>query len=129
MSSQDVKESILEMVALRAPHGTRRSRVEIYMDILNVVNGPSLPTNIMYRTNLSWKPLQACLAHLKDLGLIKEYNGPIADRRIVKAYERTPEGEKMLNAYRSILEGLGSPSFLIFEEVRAGSKSNSIQPS
>jgi len=99
------------------------------MDILNVMNGPSLPTNIMYRTNLSWKPLQECLARLTELGLVKEYGGPIADRRIVKAYERTTEGEKVLGAYRSILEGLGSPSFLIFEQVRAGSKSNSISPS
>jgi len=50
----------------------RRSRVEIYLDILRASMKVHKPTRIMYSSNLSWKPLQEYLKNLKEMGLITE---------------------------------------------------------
>ena len=43
----------------------RRSRLEIYFDLLKVVeNGVIKPIRIMYKTNLSWKTLHEILSVL-----------------------------------------------------------------
>ena len=43
----------------------RRSRLEIYIDILECMQrGVESPTNIMYKANLSWIPLQEYLCSL-----------------------------------------------------------------
>ena len=45
--------------------GSKRSRLEIYLDILKVLRkGESRPTRIMYQSNLSWKPLTQILDSL-----------------------------------------------------------------
>jgi predicted transcriptional regulator len=45
--------------------GSKRSRLEIYLDILKVLRkGESRPTRIMYQSNLSWKPLMKILDSL-----------------------------------------------------------------
>ena len=49
----------------------KRSRLEIYLDVLKVIRqGTHKPTRIMYRTNLSWKPLMKILDSMLDQGLI-----------------------------------------------------------
>ena len=49
----------------------KRSRLEIYLDVLKVVRkGTHRPTRVMYRTNLSWKPLMKVLESMIDQGLI-----------------------------------------------------------
>ena len=51
----------------------KRSRLEIYLDILKVIRqGTHKPTRIMYRTNLSWKPLMKILDSMLDQGLINK---------------------------------------------------------
>ena len=45
--------------------GSKRSRLEIYLDVLKVLRkGESRPTRIMYQSNLSWKPLMKILDSL-----------------------------------------------------------------
>jgi predicted transcriptional regulator len=49
----------------------KRSRLEIYLDILKTISkGTRKPTRIMYRTNLSWKPLMLALDSMILQGLI-----------------------------------------------------------
>ena len=52
---------------------TRRSQMEIYMDILRAVaEGRRRPTHIMYRANLSWARLRRYLNFLVKQGLLEE---------------------------------------------------------
>jgi len=54
----------------------RRSRFEIYVDILNeIMDGVNKPTKIMYGANLSYKPLKEILHSMLDQGLITENAG------------------------------------------------------
>ncbi|MCD6530516.1 helix-turn-helix transcriptional regulator [Candidatus Bathyarchaeota archaeon] len=51
----------------------KRNRTEIYIDVLKTINaGVCKPTNIMYRSNLCWRPLKEILSELEALGLIKK---------------------------------------------------------
>ena len=50
---------------------SKRSRIEIYLDILQAIKkGVDKPTRIMYRTNLSWKPLMHVLDTMMEQELI-----------------------------------------------------------
>lgn len=49
----------------------RRSRLEIYMDVLRVVSeGECKPTLIMYRSNLSWRTCTRYINRLMKEGLL-----------------------------------------------------------
>lgn len=51
----------------------KRNRTEIYIDVLKAINaGVCKPTNIMYRSNLCWRPLKEVLNELEALGLIRK---------------------------------------------------------
>ena len=86
----------------------RRSRFELYIDILNEIkNGSKKPTQIMYGANLSWKPLQEMLESLVKQELIDEIEGLRKDKRTKKRYELTSKGVNVLRYYskaRSLLE-------------------------
>ena len=78
----------------------KRSRLEIYLDIPRVVrSGVHKPTRIMYRTNLSWNPLQEILRSMIAQGLIlmKE-----AGNR--KRYEITEKGRTALKYFNQVKE-------------------------
>ena len=80
----------------------KRSRLEIYFDVLRVVmKGVSKPTRIMYSANLSWNSLQGILQSLLDQGFIRE-------RRLKNSrrYEVTEKGENVLSFYRKAVAGL-----------------------
>ena len=78
----------------------RRSRFEIYVDILNEVKaGSNKPTQIMYRANLSWKPLQNILKSLLNQGLLCEMEEEIKDKRTKIRYELTQKGENVVRYY------------------------------
>ena len=50
----------------------KRSKLELYLEVLDAIDkGTRKPTRIMYRTNLSWKPLMKILEYLQDQSLIK----------------------------------------------------------
>jgi len=87
---------------------TRRSRVEVYIDILaRIKGGETLPTRIMYGVKLSWNILQSALKSLISQGLIEEYNEYKGNDRSKKFYRITEKGENVLkyfNRIDSILE-------------------------
>lgn len=78
----------------------KRSRLEIYLDLLKVINkGTRKPTRIMYRTNLSWKPLMKIIESMLTQGLItKNDNGKHTTYRI------TEKGKNVLNYFNEAME-------------------------
>lgn len=55
----------------------KRSRLEIFLDVLRVINnGTQKPTHIMYRSNLSWVPLNEVLESLLAQGLVIKEERP-----------------------------------------------------
>lgn len=78
--------------------GRRRSRLEIYIDILEVIErGVNKPTRIMFAVNLSWKYFKEMLSNLESWGLI--------ERRIEKDRELiyiTERGRRVLRTLKSL---------------------------
>lgn len=87
---------------------TRRSRFEIYVDILKeIMGGATKPTKIMYGANLSYKPLKEILRSMLDQGLITEHTGPSKDKRTKATYELTTKGVNVVRYYskaKSLIE-------------------------
>lgn len=80
----------------------RRSRLEIYFDLLKVVErGVDKPTRIMYSVNLSWKTLQDILSVLISKNFIREER-----IKSSKRYRITDKGRSALSYHRRSLEGL-----------------------
>jgi predicted transcriptional regulator len=78
----------------------RRSRFEIYVDILNeIMGGVNKPTKIMYGANLSYKPLKEILHSMLDQGLITEQAGSSKDKRTKVTYELTTKGVNVVRYY------------------------------
>ena len=79
---------------------SKRSKLEIYLDVLKAIKrGTHKPTKIMYKTNLSWKPLMKVLDSLTDQGLIatiKENNRTV--------YEITEKGRDILKYFDEFFE-------------------------
>ncbi len=86
----------------------RRSRFEIYVDILNeIMDGVSKPTKIMYAANLSYKPLKEILRSMLDQGLIMEIAGSKKDKRTKVTYELTTKGVNVVRYFskaKSLIE-------------------------
>jgi predicted transcriptional regulator len=74
----------------------RRSPMEMVCDILGVVSeGPTKPTHILYKANMSWRVLSSYLDFLLKRGLIeKEEQG---GKRSV--YTLTVKGKSILQLY------------------------------
>lgn len=80
----------------------RRSRLEIYFDLLKVVeNGVTKPTRIMYKTNLSWKTLHEILSVLVSKKFVRKARAGNSSR-----YYITEKGHNALAYHRKSLEGL-----------------------
>jgi predicted transcriptional regulator len=80
----------------------RRSKLEIFFDILNVVNnGVVKPTRIMYKTNLSWTPLQKALQTLLEGDFITEKQYGKTNR-----YYITEKGKRTLTYYKRSMNEL-----------------------
>jgi len=80
----------------------KRSRLEIYLDVLKAIQrGTSKPTRIMYRTNLSWKPLIKILNSLVDQDLIvrNEKNGHVV-------YKIAEKGKNVLEYFSLAMEAI-----------------------
>ena len=83
--------------SLEDPLGqVRRSPMEMVCDILGVVSeGPTKPTHILYRANMSWRVLSSYLDFLLKRGLIeKEDQG---GKRCI--YTLTVKGRSILQLY------------------------------
>jgi predicted transcriptional regulator len=83
---------------------TRRSELEIKMDVLQVVSqGIDRPTQIMYKANLSWVALQENLKSLVGRAFLREES--LGSRR---RYELTQTGFEILRTFTKIVETMGS---------------------
>ncbi|MBS7657022.1 MAG: DUF4364 family protein [Candidatus Bathyarchaeia archaeon] len=79
---------------------SKRSRIEIYLDVLQAIRKEvHKPTRIMYRTNLSWKPLMQVLDAMMEQNLITlEKQGTHVIYRI------TEKGMNVLNYFNEAME-------------------------
>ena len=78
----------------------KRSRLEIYIDILRVLKkGERKPTRIMYKTNLSWTPLQEILESMTSQEIIKKIE---VNKR--KKYVITEKGLNVLRYFEEMME-------------------------
>ena len=81
----------------------RRSRFEIYMDIMMALaDGHKNPTRLMYTTNLSWAPLQECLKTLITQELVIESDHS-SNRKV---YSLTHKGSGITSRYREFAKEL-----------------------
>ncbi len=79
---------------------SKRSRFEIYIDLLKVVSKTHKPTLIMYRSNLSWNPTKKYLDDLVKLGLVREEN---TGRKLSKKhYYLTEKGMMVLTYFKKL---------------------------
>ena len=78
----------------------KRSRLEIYLDILRAVkSGVNKPTNIMYKCNLSWLPLKRILETLIERDLLR-----MVHEKNRKIYEITQKGRDVLSYFEKAEE-------------------------
>jgi len=81
---------------------SKRSKLEIYLDILKVISkGTRKPTRIMYKTNLSWKPLMKVLDSLTAQGFIVEEK---EGNHII--YGITDKGKNILQYFSKAMESI-----------------------
>jgi len=81
---------------------SKRSKLEIYLDVLKAVRkGTYKPTRIMYRTNLSWKPLMEVLDSLAMQELIA-----VKTEGNHKSYEITEKGKNVLQYFSKAMESI-----------------------
>lgn len=77
---------------------TRRSQMEIYVDILKAVaDGKKKPTHIMYRANLSWTRLKRYLDFLMSQDLLNEEANEGA-----AAFSLTQKGKEVIGYFKKI---------------------------
>jgi predicted transcriptional regulator len=84
----------------------RRSKLEIYLDVLNVIkDGNTKPTRIMYGANLSWKLLQGVLGSLVSQELIDEVDlSRSRDKRTNRVYHVTKKGDNVIRYFNHAKE-------------------------
>ncbi|MBS7653555.1 MAG: DUF4364 family protein [Candidatus Bathyarchaeia archaeon] len=71
----------------------KRSKLEIYLEVLEtIMAGYSKPTNIMYKSNLSWITLKEILDSLTEKGLVTAI-----ERNKRKLYLITEKGRSLVN--------------------------------
>jgi predicted transcriptional regulator len=80
---------------------SRRSKLEIYLDVLKVIkDGTKKPTRIMYGANLSWKLLQGILESMVVQDLIIEVDASnTRDKRTNKYYDITSKGDSVIRYF------------------------------
>ena len=78
----------------------RRSKLEIYIDILNaVLNGERKTTRIMYAANLSSESVRRSLEGLVKEGYL-ESSSYDANKRTKRTYSITPKGVRALRYFK-----------------------------
>ena len=80
----------------------RRSRLEIYFDVLKALDkGIDKPTRVMYKANLSWSSLQDTFETLIDGGFMA-----VEPTMKSKRYRITDKGRRALSYHMQSLDGL-----------------------
>ena len=82
----------------------RRSKLEMYLDILRVLSqkGPLKLTHIMYKANVNCRVLKEYLDFLLSQGLVEER---IVGKSMV-VYANTPKGTTVLKCFRELNKAL-----------------------
>jgi len=81
----------------------KRSRLELYYDVLEAINsGTHKITWIMYETHLSWQLLKEILEPLIHQGFIEKEERNDSKRR----YSITDKGKDALSCYKKSIEDL-----------------------
>ena len=85
----------------------RRSKLEIYIDILDVLacKGPLKVTHIMCKSNLNFANLRVLLDFLVENNLV-EMRSPRAEQIV---YGITPRGKSVLKAFRVVQQVFDDP--------------------
>jgi predicted transcriptional regulator len=93
----------------------RRSPMEMICDILAVVSGgPTKPTHILYKANMSWKVLSSYLDFLTSNGMLKKEEE--SGKRSI--YNLTLKGKQILKLYQGLKDSLnGTISLRTVEEL------------
>jgi predicted transcriptional regulator len=82
----------------------RRSPMEMVCDILAVVSeGPTKPTHILYKANMSWKVLSSYLNFLTSRGMVEKEDQEGGKR---STYRLTVKGRQVLKLYEGLRESL-----------------------
>jgi predicted transcriptional regulator len=94
----------------------RRSPMEMVCDVLKVVSaGPTKPTHILYKANMSWKVLSSYLDFLTSSGMLDKEDQEGGKR---STYRLTVKGRKVLRLYEGLKESLnGTISLETAEEL------------
>ena len=78
--------------------------MEMICDILKVVSaGPTKPTHILYKANMSWKVLSSYLDFLTSSGMLDKEDQEGGKR---STYRLTTKGRKVLSLYDGLKESL-----------------------
>jgi len=84
----------------------RRSPMEMVCDILAVVSvGPTKPTHILYKANMSWKVLSSYLDFLTGSGMLDKEEQEGGKR---STYRLTTKGKQILRLYEGLKSSLNS---------------------
>ena len=82
----------------------RRSPMEMVCDILAVVSeGPTKPTHILYKANMSWKVLSSYLDYLTARGMVQKEDQEGGKRSL---YRLSQKGRQILKLYEGLRESL-----------------------
>jgi predicted transcriptional regulator len=82
----------------------RRSRLEVFAEILNLSRKSQTKTCIMHKTNLSYSMLQDCLKELQDLKFIEVHHS-------IEKYSTTEKGLEFLQKFTDLQELISVSSF------------------
>jgi len=63
---------------------TRRDKITIMADLLDIIQEPRRVTHILYKSNMSYVQLLKYLANLKDLGFAEEMQEPFRCYKITE---------------------------------------------
>jgi predicted transcriptional regulator len=78
--------------------------MEMVCDVLKVVSvGPTKPTHILYKANMSWKVLSSYLDFLTANGMLEKEDQEGGKR---STYRLTLKGRKVLRLYEGLKESL-----------------------
>ncbi len=77
--------------------GSKRDRVEIMADILDLCSEPKTKTHVMYGTNLSWKMLQHYLFELQSRKFLEVHGKS-------KKFETTKKGLEFVEKWKELRE-------------------------
>jgi len=83
----------------------RRGRLEILFDILEAIETEGNPTNIMFKTRISWNILKKKLDFLVERGLA-EFKNCTARSEGAKTLSSNPEGKKNAAPWKGDTEAL-----------------------